>query len=184
MSPGWSCGFRRCAGALIAFSVLVCVASVVLDVGIHRTPYETTDSAGRGMGFNDPLSSEHFRILLSHFHPAAVLDPAYAYTWCLLGMHGFGVWLLMFSRQVTVKTIRWFFGLQAVLFPFGWIGFLILPLTIHSLVKGTLDREGIIDVPFVAVTAQPVWIAASLVIFAISWKLPAEPKADPPPEIQ
>jgi len=162
--------FRNAAIALITFSFALCVLIILADVGIANTPYETTDSAGRSMGFNDPLSLEHYRILLSNFRFGTLLAPAYAYTWFLLAMHGVGVWLLFRVERVKLLRIRVFFALQGVLFPIGWLGFAALPFTIRSMLNGTFDREGIIDIPFIAVTAHPLWIATAMAIVAISWR--------------
>ena len=160
---------RIAACMLTVVSFVFCLLVVIVDAGIANTPYETTDSTGRRMGFNDPLSLEHFRILVGNFRIAALLTPPFAYESFLLCMHALGLWVLSNFHRVSVRAFRWFFGLQGVLFPLGWIGWIFLPSTLWALVQGRMDREGIIDVPFIAFTAQPVWIAASLAILAASW---------------
>jgi hypothetical protein len=121
------------------------------------------------MGFNDPLSLEHYRVLVSNFRFQSLLAPAYAYTWWLSAMHAMGGWLLYNAGRLNLPHIRWFFGLQVVLFPMGWLGFLLLPSTLLSIAKGTFDREGFIDVPFIALTAHPIWIGTAMIILAMSW---------------
>jgi hypothetical protein len=61
---------RRMA-LLVVVSLLAFASAVVLRLGIDATPYETTDSAGRPMGFNDALHAEHDLIMLRNFRPAA-----------------------------------------------------------------------------------------------------------------
>jgi hypothetical protein len=153
-----------CLG-LIALSFAVCSLLVIADAGIRETPYETRDSLGRAMGFNDPLSLEHYAIILSNFRLTTLFTAAYAYAWVLLGMHAVGAGLLLRSRHLGKARVRWFFAVQGVVFPLGWFGFLAIPLTLGPILTGTFDREGIIDVPFVTLTAQPVWLLTALVIW-------------------
>src|SRR4051812_45035368 len=69
---------RNVALGLVAVSFAVCVLIIVATAGIWNTPYETADSTGRRMGFNDPLSPEHYRIAFSNFRFSTLLAPAYA----------------------------------------------------------------------------------------------------------
>jgi hypothetical protein len=67
---------------VIAASLLLGLLSRSVAVGIGKVPYETTDSRGRAMGFNDPLSREHLGIILRQVRPAdllgeGVLDAVY-----------------------------------------------------------------------------------------------------------
>jgi hypothetical protein len=126
------------------------------------------------MGFNDPLSAEHYWIILSNFRFGKLLAPSYAYSGLLLIMHGLGAWLIIRVDQPGFARFRWFFALQGLLFPIGWLGLLLLPQTISAILNRTLDREGMTDIPFVAVTAHPIWIATAIIIFAASWSVPAK----------
>lgn len=150
--------------ALVVLSFAVCSFGIVAVSGLCNTPYSTTDSAGRAMGFNDRLSQEHYWIMFSNFRIQTLFDSDYYYGWFLLAMHGWGAWLIVRQGDLNPRRIRRFFALQGLLFPLGWIGFLILPSTIRSICYGTLDREGIIDVPFIALTAAPIWIATAMTI--------------------
>jgi hypothetical protein len=58
---------RLCLVGVVSASLLVSIATLVLDVGLRDTPYETKDSVGRTMGFNDPLSREHYGIIIRNF---------------------------------------------------------------------------------------------------------------------
>jgi len=162
-------------GLSLVFTALV----VIADAGIWNTPYETTDSAGHRMGFNDPLSMEHFGIIFSNFRIQKFFGFAYAYSWLLLVMHALGAWLLFRVERLGWRRIRWFFALQGLLFPVGWLGFIALPLMIRWLLNGTFDREAMIDAPFIALTAQPIWIATALAVFAASWRTSAQAAAAP-----
>ena len=166
---------RNAALAGIIVSFILSILTVILDVGIWNTPYETRDSHGRPMGFNDPLSAEHYGIIVSNFRVQHLFRPVYAYTWALWIMHALGVGLLWRVGSLGASRVRWFFGLQGALFPVGWLGFLTLPLTVDWILTRTFDREAIIDIPFIATTAHPIWIATAMLIFAVSWKVSRQP---------
>ena len=51
---------------LVGLSLAISLLVFALRVGIDATPYETTDSAGRAMGFNDEFSHEHYRIIIGN----------------------------------------------------------------------------------------------------------------------
>jgi hypothetical protein len=165
---------RKTALALIAISFTLSTLMLIADVGIWNTSYETTDSAGRRMGFNDPLSMEHYGIILSNFSIQKLLAPAYAYSWLLLIMHLVGAGLLLRYEGLDRVPIRVFFALQSLFFPVGWLGFFYLPLVVRWLLNGTFDQEAMTDAPFIALTAQPIWIATSMVIFCASWTASAQ----------
>ena len=149
---------------LVSFSMLVFAASVLLRVGIANTPYETQDSLGGRMGFNDRFTAEHYGIILTNFRIQTLFELEYLYEWFLFAMHLAGARLLVSSVYYDRRKTRWFFISQAVLFPFGWLGFVCLPGIVAGIAQLTLDREGFIDIPFFWCTAQPVWIATSLII--------------------
>ena len=145
---------------VVAASLLFSVAMIVLRVGIGSTPWETTDSFGHPMGFNDPLNAEHFRIIISHFHLMDFLRLEHVYHWFLLGMQAMGLWLLL-SRTATRQT-RLFFALQPVLFPLGVVFLYIVPLLPFMMFSSPMDREGFTDIPFIVLMTNPVWVAVSL----------------------
>lgn len=149
--------------SLVLLNLVVFMASVVLRVGIDNTPSETRDSLGATMGFNDRFSAEHYGIILTNFRIQTIFELEYLYEWFLFAMHLVGAKLLVSSVYFGRRT-RWFFLSQAVLFPFGWLGFACLPGIVAGIAQLTLDREGFIDIPFVWFTAQPVWIATALII--------------------
>ncbi|MGV3533037.1 MAG: hypothetical protein ACO1QR_11760 [Chthoniobacteraceae bacterium] len=156
---------RKLVG-LVLLSVTVLAIAVVLRVGIGNTSYETVDSVGRSMGFNDPLSAEHYWIMVQNFDVADLFRTERIYDWILLGMHGLGAWLLLSARYSASRLTRWFFAFQPVLFPLGLLFSLFSYAMIFSALIGDLgDRETFIDLPFVIAVAQPVWVVSSMIIF-------------------
>ena len=154
---------RRLAFPVLAsFAVFAC--AVVLRLGIGATPYETTDSAGRPMGFNDRLHGEHYLIILRNFSPTDLLSPECVYEWILLVAHLVGAGILLNCRRVGPRLCRWFFLAQAAVFPVGLLALPFLPFLVASVFTGGMDREGFIDIPFIAATAHPVWVVTSLTI--------------------
>ncbi len=171
---------KKTALAFIVLSFILCAFIVAADVGIWNTPYETTDTAGRTMGFNDPLSMEHCRIILSNFRIRKFCELNYAYSWLLLAMHGWGAWLLL-KMDLSRPLIRWFFALQGLIFPLGWLGFLAIAAMARSVLQGTFDRESMVDLPFIALTAHPIWIMAAIAISFAGWiasHLPPHPQTE------
>ena len=152
--------------ALVLLSVAILAIVVVLRIGIGNTSYETTDSLGRSMGFNDPLSAEHYWIMVQNFDLADLFEGNRIYDWVLLLMHGIGAWLLLSSRYSASRLTRWFFALQPVLFPLGLLFSLASYVMIFSAFVGDLgDRETFVDLPFTIAVSQPVWVVSSVIIF-------------------
>jgi hypothetical protein len=138
---------------------------------MSATPYDTTDSAGRKLGFNDPISIEHYRIILMNLvrsRPGDWKEGFDLYTsLCLLAQMG-AIGLLWSRRHRHKRSVRWYFVLQSVLFPVGWIVLLLAPqLLAHytqRILTGRLDREDVIDIPFVWLVSQVVWVLAATAI--------------------
>lgn len=154
--------------ALIGLCFVYALAVVALDAGVRATPWETADSQGRTMGFNDRFSAEHYRVVLGNIRPGQILQPRYFYEWILLAMMAVGAWRLRSDGISGTRATRWFFFGQSALFFFGWlsIGFLQWPDTIVDLLRCTLDREDFVDMPFTWMMAQPPWVLVSFVIGA------------------
>ncbi len=154
--------------ALLGLCFVSVLAVVALDAGVRATPYETADSKGRTMGFNDQFSTEHYRIVLGNIRPEQILQPRYFYEWILLAMIAVGAWRLMSDGIGGMRATRWFFFGQSVLFIIGWLslGFLQWPRMVVELLRCTLDREDFVDMPFTWMMAQPPWVLVSFVIGA------------------
>ncbi|RYG02019.1 MAG: hypothetical protein EON94_06660, partial [Caulobacteraceae bacterium] len=58
--------FNRRLSLLVMVSFLFFATMLALRLGLGSTPYETADSMGRTMGFNDPLDREHYLIMLKN----------------------------------------------------------------------------------------------------------------------
>jgi hypothetical protein len=152
-------------GAVILFLV-------ILYCGIVATPYETADSAGRTMGFNDRLSLEHYGIIIRNFKPSLLLRSEYLYDQILFTSYAVGFVLIFSRRFFGLRSTRWFFAIQALLFPFAWAGLLAFPVIAFSIFTGQMDRESFIDIPFLWVTAHTVWLVTSMLIV---WRMPGAP---------
>ena len=156
--------FNRSLALLVLASFTVFVSAVVLRLGIGATPFDTTDSVGRPMGFNDPLHAEHYLAMVRNFNPTELLKFEYIYEWVLFGAHILGAGLLISSGPVCSRRTRWFFATQALIFPFGLPALIFLPSLITTLVTGHIDREGFVDIPFILAVTQPVWVVTSIII--------------------
>jgi len=160
----------------VVLSLLALLTFTWIRGGIAATPGDTRDSQGRTMGFNDVFSAEHYGILLkqANWHSALRQLNGDDSFWNAEGLQNWGlvaahfVLLAMLSRAQP-RTIRRFLYLQPFLFFLGWIGFWFLPLAILDLVWArTSDREGFIDIPYIAITSQGAWFLACGFIF---WQL-------------
>jgi hypothetical protein len=149
---------------LVLATFLVFASAVALRVGIGATPYDTTDSLGRPMGFNDPLHAEHYVIMLRNFSPTEFLKLEYGYEWVLFGAQVVGAGILLVSPRVSSRVCRWFFLAQVAVFPFGILALPFVPLLVAGFFTGRMDREGFVDIPFILAITQPVWVVSSLIL--------------------
>jgi hypothetical protein len=161
--------FNRGLSILVVGSFAVCALVVILRLGLGATPYTTVDSGGRTMGFNDPLSAEHFLIMVSNFDAADLLARKHAYEWLLVAAHVAGAGFLLMGPRISTRIVRWYFAGQTMVFPFGIPAILILPLMMFGFLTGrSVDREGFVDIPFIIAAAHPVWVLTSLyIVFAL-----------------
>ena len=169
---------RRLA-LLVLASFLVFGLTIVSGVGLDATPYETTDSAGRPMGFNDPLHAEHYLIMLRNFRPTGLLKVEYAYEWILFCAHSLGAWILLSRGRVSARVRKRFFVAQVALFPLGILALPILAHIVWAFLIGRVDREVFVDLPFIPVVTQPVWVVTSLIIYFVLRKRGKELSASP-----
>ncbi|MSU61964.1 MAG: hypothetical protein EXS31_06160 [Pedosphaera sp.] len=155
---------RNFCRTLILLAGVAMAMFIVLRVGIGATDYQTTDSAGRAMGFNDRLSAEHYWIMARNFSPTDLFRWEWAYEWLLIAMYACGCWLIFSGSKFGRRSTRQFFAAQAVIFPFAWLGLIWLPNILRDISAGRMDREGFIDIPVLWVTAHTVWLITSLTI--------------------
>ena len=161
----------------VVLSLLIMWGAAWLQGGIAATPYDTTDSQGRPMGFNDVFSDEHHRILLGNANGHEALkqlnggsnegwNAEATWHWSLVTAH---LVLLALLAKAQVRTIRWFLCVQPLLFFWGWIGCWVVPIVIVDLLWGRAsDREAYVDIPYIAIMSQGAWFLACGFIF---WKL-------------
>jgi hypothetical protein len=117
------------------------------------------------MGFNDRLGAEHYLIMVRHFSPMLLFRAEHIYDWILCAAQVVGAVLLLSPARNSTRLTRWYFFLQPVLFPLGVPTLVLAPSLIAGCFKGSMDREGFIDIPFVLAVTQPWWVLTS---FAIS----------------
>jgi len=150
-----------CLGSLSV--VLLCRG---IESAIGRVPYDTKDSMGRTMGFNDPFSREHWGILLRAIDwqdyrlEVQALDSGYF--WLVVVMHLVAAGWILRGDPLRLRTPLVFLGAQILAFPGGLLGLVVLPPYVVEIMSGKLDREGIADVPFLAVTGHTVWLLTCL----------------------
>ena len=153
---------------LLISSCVFCSLVFALEIGLSSTPYETVDSMGRPMGFNDSFRSEHYWIMASNIGIEGLVRYENYYSGMLLGAHLFGFVAIFLSRRKEWLWTRWYFAIQGFIFPLGWIGLFFFPFNVSAIVSGDLDRESVIDIPFTTMITNPVWfITASVVFFMI-----------------
>ena len=172
---------RRAVVWAVLLSLAVFAGSAWLRGGIGATAYETTDSAGRTMGFNDVFSAEHYGIILRNASLRAAWeqlgeDSPWAPLWHLLLLlaHGVLLWML---RRSGARPIRLFLVVQPVLFFLGLLGLIVVPMSLADLLWFRAStRESFIDIPYIAVMSEGVW----LTVCAFAWfRLRKEPAGKP-----
>ena len=146
---------------LVLASFVVCSLILALEIGLSLTPYETADSRGRTMGFNDPFTLEHYWIMLKHLRPEAMFQKMLGYSWVLLAAHLAGMAILAELRKPGRVRLRWFFAVQFLIFPLGFVGSFFFPFILWTIVRGNLDRESVVDLPLVMLIAQFIWLVMS-----------------------
>lgn len=165
----------------VLLSLAVFAGSAWLRGGIGATPYETTDSAGRAMGFNGVFSAEHYGIILRNASLREAWkqlgdDAPWAMVWHLLLLlaHGVLLWML---RRSGARAIRLFLVMQPVLFFLGLLGLIVVPMSLADLLWfRAADRESFIDIPYILVMSEGMW----LWVCAFAWfRLRKEPAAKP-----
>lgn len=150
-----------CLGSLTF--VLLCRG---IESAIRRIPYDTTDSMGRPMGFNDPFSPEHWGILLRtidgrDYHGGAQTSGSFHF-WLLAGMHLVAVGWILCGNAQRLRAPMVFLGVQVLSFPGSLLGLVVLPLYFVEAVRGKFDRESIEDGPLFAWAGQAVWLLTCL----------------------
>jgi hypothetical protein len=148
--------------SLALITVIVFVAATCVLVGILHTPYNATDSVGRKIGFIDPLSSEHYEIIVGNFRPRDLLHFDYIVHWGYFAAQIVAL-VLLGTKIFWRKTVKIFFAMQLLFLPVGLLGALVLIDVVFSIPAGTVDRETFVDIPaFNVLVSAPLWMATSV----------------------
>lgn len=145
--------------ASLAFQWLV----AVLGTG-YSALHGVADSSGNPIGFNDPITDEHIRMMLAQAPVSAVFAEAgWYFSLCLLAHLGGLSVIWLANRQP--KQLAAYFGFQTVLFPLGWIPiFWFTPLlALIDLFTG-FDGETLTDAPLNLIGTHSLWWIISLII--------------------
>ena len=131
----------------------------LLEAGHDATDYGTLDARGNSLGFNDPITWGHVRIMFGNVTPEGYLHTVewYGILCCLA--HLGGLWVVCDRAAAAVRMT--YFAAQLFLFPIGcfilfWIWFL------PALLFQRLDGESIQDGPVNTLFAQGTWWLVSL----------------------
>lgn len=159
---------RSAQYCLLVGSVLFCTLVFALELGLKNTPSETLDSLGRPMRFNDPFSAEHYWIMAGNIRVEGFLEGDFLFARFLIAAHLLGFVAVFLSRWKRWFWTRWYFAIQGIIFPMGWIGLFFLPFNVSAIVSSSLDREGVTDFPFTMMITHPVWFAAASFVFFLN----------------
>lgn len=157
-------GFNRRLTLYVLGSFSAFTTVMVFLLGLDGTPYETTDSLGRPMGFNDRFYVEHYLIILGNFAPWKFFEREHFYSWLLATAHIVGACLLLKSGRISTRSVRWFFTVQPFVFFLGVPAVAIVPMFVYGMIRKGMDREGFVDIPFAIMVAQPIWVLTSTYI--------------------
>ena len=159
---------------LVGLSLAISLLVFALRVGIDATPSETTDSAGRAMGFNDKFSHEHYRIIIGNMSLIGIG----VYEGILVAVQLVMGGLLVFCRDE--RRIASFALWQYVCFPWGVLGFLAWPSFVWGVFTESNDREVFVEMPFAQMLAGAVWWSVSSFIAWRMWKLSKQQASEVP----
>ncbi len=149
--------------AIVLFSLGFLGLAAWFRGGVANTPADTMDSQGRTTGFNDVFSGEHYGIIAGKAGWWAAMEQMHPHDWFLVAAH-LVMLALIFKTQW--HWIRPLCVLQAVLFFWGWIGLYFVPMQLWDFFVGhTQDREGFVDVPFICLMSQGVWLMVCFYMF-------------------
>lgn len=165
--------------ALVLASLAFTLVCLLLSAGLSNTPYETQDSAGRRIGFNDPISAEHLGILLRNVRLHTLGRPEALYLELQLVLTAFVAWQLAGISQGNWRRLRGFLLAQILVFPLGVIGWYSMPYFVRRLTTGTLDREDFTDGFVGLLPTQSFWVAVAFTSFVVLGGLPKSSDTDP-----
>ena len=143
--------------ALICFNFALYVAATMLEAGYYNTPYETKDSKGNPLGFNDTITMELYGIMFLNADWNSFCKRIGVYSGLYVLTQFVGLIAVVTTKEMNEAKAKWrmyYFFLQPVLFPAGWLGLLLLPVFLLG-----ADGETITDGIPLGWIFQPVWFA-------------------------
>ena len=147
---------------LICFNFALYVAVTVLEAGYYNTPYATKDSSGNPLGFNDPITPELYGIMFRNADWNGFCKRIGWYGGFYVLMQFVGLVGVLNSKELgVVKAKRrfYYFLVQLILFPLGWLGLLFMP----GIFLGA-DGETISDGIPLGWVFQPFWFTICIAL--------------------
>ncbi len=154
--------FKTVALAMIVFSLAIQLTALALSAGYWRHP-GLADSQGNRVGFNHPLTNEHFGMLVSRGFAwntlrSVEIDPIHA---SVLMTHGLAL-ILLFSRRTSWFLVGVFALTQVIALIWGALGVLML---LGHLRGPAWTGESIVEGPLSTIAASGVWFLISCILF-------------------
>lgn len=166
----------------------VCFADVALSlalvVGVEATPWTTTDSQGRAMGFNDPFSLEHYRIALGNIRPEKLFRAEVVYEEAVLVAILVGVWCLGSEGRWARAVREWYFFIQLLVFAPGVVGLLFWPGLMLDVISFQADREFFVDMPAGLILTVSPWVLLCVTICLVLHADASSGNETPQPEAE
>ncbi len=152
-------GFKATAVTLIVFCLLVQLTALALRIG-YTHAQGLADSRGRPVGFNEPLTAEHFGLLISRATVSDTLSRIDLAEAAILMAHGLAL-ILLFSRRTRGFLVAVFTLTQVIALFWGAQGMLML--LAHS--SGPAwTGESIVEGPLSSIAASGIWFVVSCLL--------------------
>lgn len=155
---------RLISATLAALSLAFSLFLAAMQNGEELMGFEVADSKGCIFSFNYPMSSEHMLMALKLVTVGGLVKTLGPYGILLLGLQVTSLCFLLSSSRAEKTTFRYFFLLQTMAFPVGW---LLLPIGLYWIAGNginLLDGEFFTDGPPVWIWGQAVWAPLSAAI--------------------
>lgn len=155
---------RLISATMAALSLAFSLFLAAMQNGEQSMGFGITDSKGRRFDFNDPMSSEHMLMALKRLTVGGLFKTLGPCGILLLGLQATSLCFLLSSSRAEKTTIRYFFLLQTMAFPVGWLLLPVGLLWIAGNGINLLDGEFFTDGPPVWIWGQTVWAPLSAAI--------------------
>lgn len=151
---------RKVIVGLILASLTLQLFIGLLETGHDATRYGTIDSKGYPLGFNDPITWGHVRIMFGNATWTGFVETVEWYGLLCCAAHLIGLWVVCGSA-ISLHWRQIYFAAQLFVFPIGWF-FPLWVWFLATLLTGGWDGESIQDGPLNALFAQGIWTMVSL----------------------